>query len=158
MNVKTEIIADVLSTTKLSDGRILSPEETQKLLSQIEQQAALEKEADKADREPTAKKQFVILVSDPDGRIPEGVDLVGWVTQISGDDSILDTPQKLFRAAYEHNISKKGRKYPVKTVGEACEAVGARLLNEQGLSIKNKTPVAVIVSDNKIPSTEEGAE
>lgn len=145
--VSVELIHQVLSDNQLE------PDTITKLLKQIEEQAAAEAEAEKANREPTVKKQFVIIVSDPRGTLPDE-DYVGWVAQIPEDDPVGDTMDRLIRASYEYNISKKGRKYPVKTVGEACEAVGARFLKEQNLAIKNKIPVSVIKTDNKIPEIE----
>ncbi|MBC2607712.1 hypothetical protein [Pelagicoccus albus] len=145
--VSVELIHEVLSNNNLEPDMITA------VLKQIEEQAAAEAEAEKANREPTVKKQFVIIVSDPNGTIPSE-DYVGWVAQIPEDDPVGETMDRLIRASYEYNISKKGRKYPVKTVGEACEAVGARFLKEQSLAIKNKVPVAVVRTDNKIPEIE----
>ena len=145
--VSVELIHEVLSNNNLE------PETIQKVLQQIEEQAAAELEAEKANREPPVKKQFVLIVSDPRGTIPDE-DYVGWVAQIPEDDSPGTTMEKLIRASYEYNISKKGRKYPVKSVGEACEAVGSRFLKEQDIAIKTKIPVTVIKTDNKIPEIE----
>ncbi len=145
--VSVELIHEVLTNNNLE------PDTIQLLLKQIEEQAAAEAEAEKANKEPTVKKQFVLIVSDPNGTIPDE-DYVGWVAQIPEDDPVGDTMDRLIRATYEYNISKKGRKYPCKTVGEACEAVGARFLKEQNLAIKNKVPVTVLRTDNKIPEIE----
>lgn len=145
--VSVELIHEVLSNNNVE------PETIQAVLKQIEEQAAAEAEAEKANRDPVVKKQFVLIVSDPKGTLP-AEDYVGWVAQIPEDDPIGETMDRLIRASYEYNISKKGRKYPVKTVGEACEAVGARFMKEQNISIKNKVPVTVLRTDNKIPEIE----
>lgn len=145
--VSVELIHEVLSSNNLE------PETIQKVLQQIEEQAAAEAEAEKANREPPVKKQFIMILSDPNGTVPDQ-DYVGWVAQIPEDDSPGDTLEKLIRASYEYNISKKGRKYPVKSIGEACEAVGSRFLKEQGIAIKTKTPVTILRTDNKIPEIE----
>ena len=101
-------------------------------------------------REPAVKKQFVMLVSDPHGELPEK-DFVGWIAQIPEEDSPATTEERIHRAAYEFNTTPKGRRMPVETLGEACEAVTARLLKEQQVWIKTKEPVLIIKSDNKIP-------
>lgn len=145
--VSVELIHEVLSQNNLE------PETIQKVLAQIEEQAAAELEAEKANREPTVKKQFVMIISDPRGTLPEE-DYVGWIAQIPEDENVGTTMEKLIRASYEYNISKKGRKYPVKSIGEACEAVGSRFLKEQNIAIKTKTPVTIIRTDNKIPEIE----
>lgn len=147
MKVSSELVHEVLTNNQLE------PDTIQRVLAQIERQAAAEAEAERANREPVQKKQFVLIVSDPYGKIPKE-DFVGWVAQIPEDDPVNGTMDRLFRATYEYNISKKGRKYPCKTVGESCEAVGARFLKEQGISIKNKVPVSIVVTDNRIPKDE----
>ena len=58
---------------------------------------------------------------------------------------------KLSAAAYEHNASPKGRKFPVETIGEACESVSPKTLKEQNIWVKTKIPVMVLRTDNKLP-------
>ncbi len=103
------------------------------------------------EKPPAVKKQFVILVSDPEGRLPK-VDFVGWVLQIPESESPATTRDRLFRSAYDFNTTKKGRLMPVKTVGEAIENVPAKFLKEADLWVKTKTPVLVVKTDNEIPS------
>jgi len=83
------------------------------------------------DAPPPLKKQFVILVSDPDNRWPKH--------------------DRVFRGAYDYNTTKKGHLYPAKTVGEALENVGAKFFKEADLWVKTKTPVLVVKTDNEIP-------
>lgn len=145
--VSIELVHEVLSAENLE------PDTIQKVLAQIEEQAAAELEAEKANRDPAVKKQYVVIMWDPQGIIPN--DGCGaWIATIPEDECYDLTMEKLIRAAYEYNISKKGRKYPVKTIPEACEVVGARFLKEQGLSIKTKTPVMVVTTDGRIPEIE----
>ena len=146
--VSVELIHEVLSNNSLEADII------QKVIKEIEAQAELEAEAEKANREPVVKKQFVMILSDPRGTVPDE-DYVGWVAQIPEDDSPGVTMERIIRASYEYNISKKGRKYPVKSIGEACEAVGTRFLKEQDISIKTKIPVTIIKTDNVIPEIED---
>lgn len=138
---------------KLTDHQIAA-EKAAEIVQDIERAAAAEAEQAKAERGPTEKKQFVIVVSDPNNALPN-FDLVGWVLQITEDEPTSEALDKLIRASYEYNISRKGRRYPVKSIGEACEAVGSRFLKEQGLTVKTKTPVTVILSDNRIPDVED---
>ena len=133
--------------------RIDDPEKVNQLLKDIEQLAAQEAEEEKANRAPTVKKQFVILLSDPNATLPD-VEYVGWVAQIPEDDDTALTLERIQRAGYEYNTSKKGRKYPCKTIGEICEAVGPRLMKEQDVAVKTKIPVRVVVTDNRLPEEE----
>ena len=102
-------------------------------------------------RPPPVKKQWVILVSDPEHRLPKD-DFVGWVVQIPEDESPVTTQDRLFRGAYDFNASKRGRLLPVKTVGEAIENVPAKHFKEADLWVKTKTPVLILRTDNRIPT------
>lgn len=110
-----------------------------------------EEEEEKENRPPPLKKQFSILVSDKDGELSEK-DLVGWVVQIPEDDGVQVAPSKIVKAAYEFNATPKGRRMPVETIGEACEAIPAKFFKEQNIWIKSKVPVLVVPVENKIPS------
>lgn len=102
------------------------------------------------EKPPSVKKQFVILVSDPSGKMPHS-DLVGWVLQIPDSESVATTQARVFRATYDFNTTKKGQLLPVKTVGEAIENVPAKFFKEADLFVKTKTPVLVLRTDNEIP-------
>jgi hypothetical protein len=99
---------------------------------------------------PPVKKQFVILVSDPEGRMPKA-DFTGWVLQIPESESPASTGERIFKGAYDYNASKKGRLYPAKTVGDAVENVPGKFFREAELWVKTKTPVLLVRTDNEIP-------
>jgi hypothetical protein len=107
--------------------------------------------ADKEDAPPSVPKQFVILISDPEGLLPKRQDFVGWVLQIPENESPATTQDRILRAAYDFNCSKKGRLLPVKTVGEAIENVTAKFFKEADVWVKTKTPVLMLKTDNEIP-------
>jgi hypothetical protein len=109
--------------------------------------------ADEDIKPPAAKKQFVVLLSDPAG-VLAGKDLTGWVVQIPENASPYTTTDRIFKGAYDFNASKKGRLLPVKSVGEALEAASAKYFKEAELWVKTKLPVAVIVTDNVLPKDE----
>ena len=102
------------------------------------------------EKPPAVKKQFVILLSDPDNRMPKH-DFVGWVLQIPEDESPATTMDRVFRSSYDFNTTQKGRLLPVKTVGEAIENVPAKFFKETDVWVKTKTPVLVLKTDNDIP-------
>jgi hypothetical protein len=99
---------------------------------------------------PAIKKQFVILVSDPEGRLPT-TDFVGWVLQIPETESVATTQERIIRGAYDYNATKKGRLYPANTIGEALENIPAKHFKEADVWVKTKTPVLVLKTDNEIP-------
>ena len=146
--IPIEIIAEALNSNNLDQDTI------SKVMNDIAHMAQVLAEEEKVQREPLVKKQFIIAVSDPRGTLPDE-DYVGWVLQIPESDNPGTTIERVKRAAYEYNISKKGRKYPVNSIGEACEAVGAKFQKEQSVAIKTKLPVTVLRTDNVLPKIEE---
>jgi hypothetical protein len=115
-----------------------------------EMNLAVQPEPGDDEKPPAVRKQFVILLSDPDGRLPKH-DFVGWVLQIPEDESPATTPDRIFRGCYDFNATKKGRLLPVKTVGEAIENVPAKHFKESDVWVKTKSPVLVLKTDNEIP-------
>ena len=109
--------------------------------------------ADEDIKPPALKKQFVVLLSDPQGKLPKN-ELVGWVVQIPESASPHSTTDRIFKGAYDYNASKKGRMLPVKSVGEALESTGAKYFKESELWVKTKMPVAVVLTDNILPKDE----
>ncbi len=111
---------------------------------------AVQPEGPEGDKPPAVKKQFAILISDPEGKLPKH-DFVGWVLQLGEDESVATVPERIYRATYDFNASKKGRLHPAKTVGEALEYVAAKHFKEAELWVKTKTPVLMLRTDNEIP-------
>jgi len=93
------------------------------------------------------------MVSDPDGHMPEH-DFVGWVLQIPETESVVTAHERVNRAVYDYNASKKGRLYPAKTVGEALENVPAKFYKEADVWVKTKIPVLILKTNNEIPKDE----
>ncbi len=115
-----------------------------------EMNLAVQPEGAEGDKPPAVKKQFVVLVSDPDGKMPKH-DFVAWVLQIPENESVATTQDRIFRSSYDYNTTQKGQLLPVKTVGEAIENVPAKFFKEAEVWVKTKTPVLVLKSDNQIP-------
>ena len=115
---------------------------------QMELQA---EEEERANRPPQVKKQLAILLADHDGTLADQ-DITGWVVQIPEDESPTTAPTRIISAAYEFNTTPKGRRMPVQTIGEACEVVTAKLLKEQQVWVKTKTPVLAVATNNAIPT------
>lgn len=115
-----------------------------------EMNLAVQPDPGEGEAAPPVKKQFVILVSDPGDKLPKS-DFTGWVLQIPEDESPASVQERLLKAAYDYNASKKGRLYPAKTVGDALEGVPAKFFRETELWVKTKEPVTVLRTDNEIP-------
>jgi hypothetical protein len=115
-----------------------------------EMNLATQPEPGDGDDAPKVKKQFVVLLSDPDGKMPKH-EFVAWVLQIPDNESVATTQDRINRASYDFNASKRGRLLPVKTHGEAIENVPAKFLKEADVWVKTKTPVLVLKTNNEIP-------
>ncbi|MFI5357249.1 MAG: hypothetical protein ACHQ4G_07935 [Opitutales bacterium] len=115
-----------------------------------EMNLAVQPDPGEEEKPPAVKKQFVILVSDPTGKLPKD-DFVGWVLQLPENESPATVPERVHRAAYEFNTTKKGRMLPAKTVGDALENIPAKHFKEAEVWVKTKTPVLVLKTNNEIP-------
>ena len=138
--IEVNLVAEVLKKNHVE------PSVLRAIIEEIN--AVVQTEADEPT--PQVKKQFVILVSDPEGKLPKD-DFVGWVLQIEESESVATTQDRINRAAYDFNASKKGRLLPVKTVGEAIENVPAKHFKDAGAWVKTRTPVLVLRTNNEIP-------
>jgi len=116
---------------------------------QAEEADVAEGADDEGSDEPKIKKQYGILVCDKDGEIKR--DLVGWVFQMPENEDTRDAIESVKKAAYNYNASKKGRKYPVNTIGQAIEGVGNKFFKPYNVSIKTKEPVLVVTTNNILP-------
>lgn len=134
-------IAEILKKNRLEPALLRRVMEEMNLLTEPETGE---------EKPPAVKKQHVILISDPEGKMPK-TDFAGWVLQIPESESVVTTQERIFRGAYDYNASKRGRLYPVKTVGEALESVPAKHFKDADLWVRTKTAVLVLVTPNEIP-------
>lgn len=137
--VQVSLVAEVLKKHKLE------PQLLREIIEDINHE--IEPDAGEDVSPPAPKKQFVIILSDPEGALPKK-DLVGWVVSIPENASPFSTMDRVFKASYDFNSSKRGRMLPVKTVGEAIESVSSKYFKQSELWVKTKLPVAVMVTDN----------
>ena len=125
------------------------------VVSQVINDLETEIEIEQAEnpKPPPVKKQFVVLVSDPEAKL-EGMDFAAWIAQIPEEDAPQSVEEKIHRAAYEFNLTPKGRRLPARSIGEACEAIPARIFKEQNIWVKTKEAVLVCKTNNEIPMDE----
>lgn len=149
MKVEAELVKRVLNR-KIEDARKVS-----EIMKELSTELASVEDEPKA---PPVKKQFVIMLSDPAGRItPEfmeasGIEaLVGWVLQIPEEDNPAVAEERIIQSAYDFNVTPKGRRLPARTIGEACEAVPARIFKDHSVWVKTKEAVLVVITNNRIP-------
>ena len=109
--------------------------------SKVIEDILVELENQVEDKAPPIKKEFVVIKTN---------DETAWAVQIPEEDSPHTVYEKILKAAFEFNQTPKGRRMPVKSVGEALEVVSARIFKEQNLWIKTKLPVVMISLSNQL--------
>jgi hypothetical protein len=141
--IDTYQVAEILKRTKVDPvvARIV-----------VEEMNRLAEVAAAQESEPAVKKQFVILVSDPEGQLTKPFS--GWVLQVAESENVFSTTERIFRAVDEFKTTKRGRLFPTYTVGDALENVPSKHFREYGLWVKTKTPVVVLRTDNQLPRLE----
>lgn len=107
------------------------------------------KQSDDVEKVPPVKKQYVMVVSDPNGRFKDN-DYVGWVVQIPEDESPSTVVEKLHASASDFNQSPKGQRLKVRSIAELCEHASSKIFKEHKLWVKNKEPVLIIPTKNAI--------
>jgi hypothetical protein len=100
------------------------------------------------EREKPAKKQLLVLVSEPEEGLPK--DLTGWVVQLLEDDDPTDVADKIVEVAKAFNESPKGQRMPVESFGDAVQGIPSKFYRESDLWIKTREPVRVIPVKNSI--------
>lgn len=140
-NIPVSKVAEILKKNQCEPAFLRRVMEEMNLATQPE---------DGEERPPAIKKQWVVLISDPENKLPKA-DFAGWVLQIPESESVATTQERIFRSAYDYNASKRGRLYPAKTVGEALENVPAKHFKDADLWVKSKTPVLMLRTSNEIP-------
>ncbi len=79
---------------------------------------------DAVEREKPAKKQMLVLVSEPEEGLPK--DLTGWVVQLLEDDDPKEVSAKIVEVAKAFNESPKGQRVPVESFGDAVQSISGK--------------------------------
>jgi hypothetical protein len=154
LGVDKELVNTAISVL-LDEATLVEPSQSLEADDVVDTSDTSESESETEDVDdstptPREKKQYVIVVSDPEGKI-EVSDYTGWVVQIPESESISTVLENINNAAYDYNASKKGRKSPVFSVGEALEDIPTKFFKNRKVFIKTKEAVFVKVTDNTIP-------
>lgn len=145
MKVDIDLVKCVLQRTNLEAQDVAT------IIQEINTEVKMAESA-KGEKENAVKKQFVFLLSDPQWKFKGDTDYVGWVVQIPEDENPATALEKLHLGAYDFNQSAKGKRYPIKTIAEACEFGSSKIFAAQKIWIKSKEPILVVRTNNKIPT------
>lgn len=138
---------DISKASEIIKKNAVEPAITRRIIEEMN--LAVQPDPTEDEKPLAVKKQFVVLVSDPEWLIK--TDLVAWVLQIPESESPATTLERVFSAAYQFNTSKKGQLLPAHTVGDAIENIQAKFFKEMDLWVKTRTPVLVVRTNNEIP-------
>lgn len=145
MKAEIELVA---MTLKRRDD--LTPEQISAIIADLQAEVAAASEADE-DKEKPVKKQWVIVAQDPLGKLA-GIELTGFAVQIPEDESVYTAVERLHRAGYEFNTTKKGRRMPVRVLHEIVEHCPAKITKEQKVWVRSgKEPVFILPSSCELP-------
>lgn len=110
-------------------------------------------EEGKEEKPPALKMQSVVVLSDPEGRL-KGHDYVAWIMQIEESGSPSTVLERIKHAAATYNETRKGKLYPVKSVGEALESIPRKgwATDDPGskTTVKTREPVLVVPTSNAL--------
>jgi len=116
-------------------------------------QAAEDAKADAGTGEKKGQYKHLIVVSDPNGEYPNIQNVPMWIIKVKEDEKHTDVLPRLYKAVYEFNAkSRKGRKNPIKTFGDAMQSVPPKFYKPEKNPVVTKEPVIVLVTDNTIPA------
>jgi aspartokinase len=134
--VSLDLVKEVLQRNGV-DARKLA-----EMLNEMKREA----ESEAVEREKPVKKHHVVLVSSPDGGLPD--DLVGWVVQVPEDDNPKVAVERIKATAERFNASPRGKKLPLSSFGDACQSLPTKQLKENQVWVKTRDPVRVLAIGN----------
>ena len=84
---------DVSKVAEILKKNHLDPALLRRVIEELN--LAVQPDPTEEDKPPPVKKQFVVLVSDPEGKMPKH-DFVGWVLQLPENESPATTQDRIF--------------------------------------------------------------
>lgn len=101
---------------------------------------------------PKAANQLVVVVLDPDNKMPDVGQLSALVLQVPETQDAGDTLNRLHAAVYAQRAAAKRKVAPINSVVEAAERLKRRFAKDQSITLKAKVPVRILRSDGTIPA------
>ena len=116
-----------------------------KVLKDIQKAAEEEKNDRAAEKGPKLKNAFTVLLNDPEN-VLQGRSFSGWIVQMTEETPQALALDKARAAGHAFNASKKGKKRPVKNLGEVFDGVGRKYWKtETDTKTIPKTKVQILI-------------
>ena len=141
-----------IDVEKLKHILRLNESDIQKKINDILNDIAMELQIEQAEKEqrlPLVKKQFITLIADNDSVLFD-TDFASWVLQIPEEANPQAVIDKIHQSAHTYNASPKGSRFPVKSIRETLESVSAKIFKENEVWVKTKIPVLAVSCNNQI--------
>ncbi len=137
--MKLDDILFTVSETLRENG--IKPEVAKNVLNELKKV----NEQTKEEKTPSkrAKKQLVAYIIDENNLVKEP--FIGYIMEIEDSGNPSESFQRVKEAAKNFNSSRKGRKIPVKTVGQTFEFVPKRFWKQEGKATNPKTKNSIYV-------------
>lgn len=141
--MKLDDILSTLHESIIANGG--TKELAAKTIKDLQKAAEEEKEERAMDKGPKLKNALTVLLNDPEN-VLEGRSFSGWIVQMTEETPQALALDKARAAGHAFNQSKKGRKRPVKTLGEVFEGVPRRFWKtETDTKTIPKTKVQILI-------------
>jgi len=119
-----------------------------KVETELEAKEAELKREKEENKNPKSKNQFAVVLLDPENHVKG--DVTAFVTQMPEGDDAGDALNRLHKASYEFNRSKKRGKN-VTNLGD-IGTVKRKFFKNENVHLKTAEPVRVLVSKGPIPT------
>lgn len=116
-----------------------------KTVKDLNQAAKEEKEERAAEKGPKLKNAFTVLLNDPEN-VLQGRSFSGWIVQMTEETPQVLALNKARAAGHAFNQSRKGKKHPVKNLGEVFEGCPRKFWKtETDTKTVPKTKVQILI-------------
>jgi hypothetical protein len=149
MKIETDILSSILAQELPEDKAAAILRKVIKEQEAVVEEEQAEKEKTK-EQNPKVAKKFVFAITSSETPLPK--DLVGFLFQMPEETPTRNIERQISEAAQEFNQTRKGKKNPVKTVGEAVEVISPKIFKNAGVDRKAKVAIEVVSFPNKLKS------
>ncbi len=139
--VSLEVLRDVLTEEGVETTK------QQKILDHLQEILDEEKKDKESEKVPKSKNEFGVVLFVSDLVSKEYTACIYQVKEGYDKSTVL---KNISDAAKNQNDAAKKKKNIITTMGEAFQYLKRKWVKEQGISLKTKTPIEVIISDNKL--------
>lgn len=143
----SKISLDTLNEVLQEEG--VEPAKQAKIIEHLKEIIKAEKEEKESEKLPRQKSQLGVILIDENQEIKTNniAALIYEIPESSDHDSVMDNLKK---AVIEFNNTKKGLKFPVKSVTDAFLTIKPKILKGHFLKKKTKEIVRCLISRNTI--------